>query len=178
MEFCDFFKNINDQIKKETTVRNFYYLCGDLPDNRCNNLSTSDIINYIAYKKLAITEGRYLFVPRDASEAEISAVWVDDPISYSNADTFETSFLNPGAWESGKGNWDVPVDWGNVSMCKKEFYPNHPEKCKNYEDTIEKQEQHQIHLEENQVYLKSGGGDSALILTYRQLRYWFPDKFP
>jgi RHS repeat-associated protein len=178
MEFCDYFKAIDEQIKKETTARNFYYLCPYLPGNGCDSYSASDIINYITWKELATTRGRYLLVSRYASAAEISAIWVDDPIRYSSADTFENAFLYPCAWKSGIGSWDVPVDWGNVSMCRSEYYPNHPKKCEPYEEAVNRQVDHQIYLGEDQVYLKSGKGDSALILTYRQLRHWFPDKFP
>jgi hypothetical protein len=73
-------------------------------------------------------------------------------------------------------------------MCKEEFYPNHPEKCDNYIAAINRQEDYRIYLGEDQVYLRAGGqysdgkdseaNDPALILIYRQLRYWFPDAFP
>ncbi len=178
MEFSDRAKNIDEGIKKATTVRNFYYLCSGLPGNTCNSLSANDIINYIAFKKLAITGGRDLLVPREASSSEISAKWKDRP-GYSNADTFEDAFLYPDAWRSGIGNHNVPVDWGNISMMKT-YYPGDKERYDRYAAAVKGLSEHMTYIEQDKVYLRRGGnnGDDAfVILTYAQLRYWFPNQF-
>jgi hypothetical protein len=162
---------IDSTIQKEVAVRNFYAHCSYWAGRPCDSRSATDMFIFIAHKQLLSMSAReHMLIPKgvapeDVSPEWISSEWVDKPGYYSDAD-FENGFLYPGQWISGIGSWNQPFDWGNISMIKDAT------KYSEAKTAIGGSLIGEPFYGEEEFYYKLGTGDSFVIMTFTQRRYW------